>query len=164
MTSICLRFTKERSAIIHSSWHDPRKVREMTIVGTRRMIVYDDLQTHEKLRIYDVRVERPPHYDTFAEFHYSYHYGDSYIPYIKHEEPLKAECQHFVDCIQNGTEPDTSGRDGLELVRILEASSLSLKGGGAPVTFNRLREAISPNKTAAAFASNGGTRPEPVHS
>ena len=52
----------------------------MTIVGTRRMIVYDDLQTIEKIRIYDVRVERPPHYDTFAEFQYSYHYGDSYIP------------------------------------------------------------------------------------
>ncbi len=59
----------------------------MTIVGTRRMIVYDDLQTHEKIRIYDVRVERPPHYDTFADFHYSYHYGDSYIPHIKQEEP-----------------------------------------------------------------------------
>ena len=61
----------------------------MTIVGTRRMIVYDDLQTLEKIRIYDVRVERPPHYDTFAEFHYSYHYGDSYIPHLKQEEPLE---------------------------------------------------------------------------
>ena len=66
------------------------------------MIVYDDLQTHEKLRIYDVRVERPPHYDTFADFHYSYHYGDSYIPHIQQEEPLKAECQHFLDCIEKG--------------------------------------------------------------
>ena len=109
----------------------------MTIVGTRRMIVYDDLQTHEKIRIYDVRVERPPHYDSFADFHYSYHYGDSYIPHIKQEEPLKAECQHFLDCIEKGAKPLTSGSEGLELVRILEASSQSLKNHGAPVTFPR---------------------------
>ena len=61
----------------------------MTIVGTRRMIIYDDLQTHEKIRVYDVRVERPPHYDTFAEFHYSYHYGDSYIPYLSRKNRSK---------------------------------------------------------------------------
>ncbi len=60
----------KRFATIQSSWLEPRKVRDMTIVGTRRMIVYDDLQTNEKIRIYDVRVERPPHYDTFADFHY----------------------------------------------------------------------------------------------
>jgi hypothetical protein len=57
----------------------------MTIVGTRRMIVYDDLQTLEKIRVYDVRVDRPPHYDSFAEFQYSYHYGDSYIPHLHQE-------------------------------------------------------------------------------
>jgi len=109
-------------------------VREMTIVGTRRMIVYDDLQTHEKIRIYDVRVERPPHYDTFADFHYSYHYGDSYIPHIKQEEPLRAECHHFLECIEKGSKPLTGGQEGLELVRILEAASESLKGHRAPVT------------------------------
>ena len=80
VTNMSLTFRHKRFATIQSSWLEPRKVREMTIVGTRRMIVYDDLQTLEKIRIYDVRVERPPHYDTFAEFHYSYHYGDSYIP------------------------------------------------------------------------------------
>ena len=128
-----LSFPGERSAIIHSSWLDPRKIREMTIVGSKRMIVYDDVSPLEKIRIFDARVERPPHYDTFAEFHYAYHYGDVYIPYIKQEEPLKTECQHFLDCIRQGTQPLTSGEDGLELVRILEASSESLKKGGAPV-------------------------------
>ncbi len=108
------------------------------------MIVYDDLQTLEKIRVYDVRVERPPHYDTFAEFHYSYHYGDSYIPHLQQEEPLKAECQHFVECIEKGTQPLTSGSDGLELVRILEAASVSLKANGAPVTFSRNREVVPP--------------------
>ena len=137
VTNISLSFKHKRFATIQSSWLEPRKVREMTIVGTRRMIVYDDLQTHEKIRIYDVRVERPPHYDSFADFHYSYHYGDSYIPHIRQEEPLKAECQHFLDCIERGAKPLTSGYEGLELVRILEAASTSLKDRGAPVSLGQ---------------------------
>jgi predicted dehydrogenase len=135
VTNMSLSFRHKRFATIQSSWLEPRKIREMTIVGSRRMIVYDDLQTHEKIKIYDVRVERPPHYDTFAEFQYSYHYGDSYIPHIHQEEPLKSVCQHFVDCIRSGAQPNTSGQEGLDLVRILEAASASLKANGAPITF-----------------------------
>ena len=137
VTNISLTFRNKRFATIQSSWLEPRKVREMTIVGTRRMIVYDDVQTNEKIRIYDTRVERPPHHDTFAEFHYSYHYGDMYMPYIKQEEPLRGECQHFLECIEKGVEPLTSGYKGLELVKILEAASASLKEQGAPVKFSR---------------------------
>ena len=137
VTNLSLIFKNKRFATIQSSWLEPRKVREMTIVGTRRMILYDDVQTLEKIRIYDTRVERPPHYDTFADFHYSYHYGDSYIPKIQQEEPLKAECQHFLDSIANGTPPMTDGRAGLRLVKILEASSLSLKQNGAPVMLQK---------------------------
>jgi len=133
VTSMCLTFRNQKSAIINSSWLDPRKIREMTIVGSRRMIVYDDVAPLEKIRIFDARVERPPHYDTFAEFQYAYHYGDVYAPYIKQEEPLKTECQHFLDCIRDGATPLTDGNKGLELVRILEASSESLKLGGSPV-------------------------------
>src|SRR6185295_19305817 len=133
VTTMCLTFKNQRTAIIQSSWLDPRKVREMTIVGSKRMIVYDDVAPLEKLRIFDARVERPPHYDTFAEFHYAYHYGDVYVPYIKQEEPLKTECQHFLDCIKHGSTPLTSGKAGLELVRILEASSQSLKNKGGAI-------------------------------
>ncbi len=136
VTTMCLTFSGQRSAIIHSSWLDPRKVREMTIVGSKRMIVYDDLAPLEKIRVSDTRVERPPHYDTFGEFQYAYHYGDMYAPYIKQEEPLKTECQHFLDCIRTGTTPVSCGTRGTELVRILEASSESLKRGGAPVEFS----------------------------
>jgi predicted dehydrogenase len=134
VTSLSLSFPKNRFATIQSSWLEPRKVREMTIVGSRRMIVYDDLEIQQAIRIYDVRVERPPHYDTFAEFQYAYHYGDSYIPHIRQEEPLKSECQHFIDCVLNDTTPLSDGRAGLELVRILEASSVSLRNKGAPVS------------------------------
>ena len=105
----------------------------MTIVGSKRMIVYDDVAQQEKIKIFDVRVDAPPHYDTFAEFQYAYHYGDMYAPYIKQEEPLKTECQHFLDCIKHGTQPLTNGSQGLELVKILEASSLSLRQDGAAV-------------------------------
>ena len=135
VTTMCLTFSHKRSAIIQNSWIDPRKVREMTIVGSKRMIVYNDLEPLEKIRIFDMRVEHPPHYDSFAEFQYSYHYGDMYAPYVKQEEPLKTECQHFIDCINNGTTPLTCGRRGAELVKVLEAASESLRLGGAPVTF-----------------------------
>lgn len=140
VTTMCLGFAKQRTAIIHSSWLDPRKVREMTIVGSKRMVVYDDVAPLEKIRIFDARVESPPHYDTFAEFQYAYHYGDMYVPYIKQEEPLKTECQHFLDCVKHGTAPLTDGKQGLELVRILEASTQSLEKGGAPVELAGLRK------------------------
>src|SRR6202045_960176 len=150
VTNMSLTFRQGRFATIQSSWLEPRKVREMTIVGTRRMIIYDDLQPNEKIRIYDVRVERPAHYDTFADFQYSYHYGDSYIPYLKQEEPLRAECQHFLDCIEKGAKPLTGGREGLELVRILEAASTSLKNHGGPVTLLQPHEVRSSSKPAQA--------------
>jgi predicted dehydrogenase len=135
VTNMSLLFPHNRFATIQSSWLEPRKIRDMTIVGSRRMIVYDDLQTHEKIRIYDVRVERPPHYDTFAEFQYSYHYGDSYIPHLQQEEPLNLACRHFIDCIETNSAPITGGRQGLDLIRILEAASSSLKMNGAPFVF-----------------------------
>lgn len=154
VTSMSLQFSKERSAIIHSSWHDPRKVREMTIVGSKRMIVYDDIAAQEKIKVFDVRVERPPHYDTFAEFHYAYHYGDTYCPYIKQDEPLKTECQHFVQCIIEGLVPLTSGRAGLEVVKILEASSASLKKAGGPINISASARRSLSNGPLGTFVSN----------
>jgi len=133
VTNMSLNFDNGGFAIIHSSWLDPNKVREMIIVGSKKMIVYNDNEPLEKIKIFDKRVEAPPHYDTFAEFHYSYHYGDAYIPYLKQIEPLKMEAQHFLDSIRHGTTPETSGLDGLRVVQILEASSKSLKKDGARV-------------------------------
>src|SRR6202142_2011415 len=87
VTTMWLHFPGDRSEIIHSSGDDPRKTREMTIVGSKKMIVYDDVSQLEKIRVFDTRVEKPPHYDTFAEFNYAYHYGDVHIPHLKQEEP-----------------------------------------------------------------------------
>jgi predicted dehydrogenase len=133
VTMMYLAFRKNRCASIHNSWLDPKKVRQMTVVGSQRMIVYDDTEPLEKLKIYDARVEVPPHFDTFAEFTYSYHYGDAYVPYIKQEEPLKLECQHFLECIQEREVPLTNGRLGMEVVRILSAAGQSLRQQGASI-------------------------------
>jgi len=138
VTMMHLGFRKNRCAFIQNSWLDPKKVRQMTVVGSQRMIVYDDTEPLEKLKIYDARVEVPPHYDTFAEFTYSYHYGDAYVPYIKQDEPLKLECQHFIDCIRDGGMPITNGQLGLEVVRILEAANESLRLKGESVTLGDL--------------------------
>ena len=137
VTNMSLDFDNGGFATIHSSWLDPNKIREMVIVGSKQMIVYDDNEPLEKIKIYDKRVETPPHYDTFAEFTYSYHYGDVHIPYIKQTEPLKFESEHFLDCIRTGKTPETSGLDGLRVIQILEASSRSLKNGGTKVEIDR---------------------------
>lgn len=157
VTSMNLHFSEEKSAIVQSSWLDPKKVREMTIIGSERMIVYDDVAQQEKIKIFDVRVERPPHYDTFAEFHYAYHYGDMYSPYIKQDEPLKTECQHFLDCIRTGKVPLTDGNRGLEVVRILEASSASLKMKGAPIELRS--QSGRSDRAGGGHASTGSRSP-----
>lgn len=132
-----LMFASGRYATVQTSWLDPRKVREMTIVGSKRMIVYNDLEPLHKITIYDQRVEMPPHYDSFAEFHYAYHYGDVYSPYVKLDEPLKIECRHFLDCILSGDSPMTSAELATDIVRILEAASESLRQDGARIAIEK---------------------------
>ncbi len=136
ITNLSMNFERSGFAMIQSSWLDPNKIREMTIVGSKQMVVYDDMEPLEKIKIYDKRVEVPPHYDTFAEFQYSYHYGDVLAPFVKQTEPLRVECQHFLDCINSGEKPESDGRDGLNVIKILEASSHSLKKEGAMVSID----------------------------
>jgi len=133
VTNISMSFANGSFATIQSSWIDPRKIREITIVGTKKMIVYDDTEPLEKIRIYDKSVECPPHYDTFGEFQYSYHYGDIHSPFVRQEEPLRAECQHFVDCVDGSLRPDSGGPEGLAVVRVLEAANESLRDRGRSV-------------------------------
>jgi predicted dehydrogenase len=133
VTNMTIDLSNNKFAIIHSSWLDPVKTREMTFVGTKKMLVYNDLEQIETIKIYDKRVEVPPHYDTFAEFHCSYHYGDMYSPRIESIEPLKEECQHFLDCIKTGGKSRSSGIEGLRVVQVLEASDKSLKNNGKQI-------------------------------
>jgi predicted dehydrogenase len=136
VANMSLEFAGGQFATIQNSWLEPRKVRQMTIVGSRKMVVYDDIAPIEKIRIYDVRVVRPPHYGSFGEFHYAYHYGDSYIPRMAQSEPLRRMCEHFLESIFSGTRPLSCGERGLEVVRILEACSRSLRNHGAAVSLD----------------------------
>jgi predicted dehydrogenase len=151
VTVMTLNFGKGKLAIIQNSWLDPNKVRDMTIVGSRRMLVYNDLEPNEKIKIFDKRVEAPPYYDTFAEFHYSYHYGDIYSPYLKMHEPLKLECQNFIDSISGNATCESDGYNGMQVVRILEGASQSLKAGGTPVKLETLQsvQPKQPERVAA---------------
>ncbi len=126
---LTMEFADNLVAFVQSSWLDPDKIRKMTVVGSKKMMVYDDVQPTEKIRIYDKGVEKPKHYDTFAEFPYSYKYGDIIIPKIDGTEPLRTELSHFLDCIKSDVTPMSDGRRGLQVVKILEAAQKSLDQG-----------------------------------
>jgi predicted dehydrogenase len=113
-------------AHIHLSWLDPCKIRRITVVGSKKMVVFNDMDPQGKIKIYDKGVQAPPYTDTYAEWQCSYHSGDILIPSIRMVEPLRLECQHFIDCIHGHCEPRSSGRDGLEVVKVLEAAQRSL--------------------------------------
>jgi len=135
-----LNFKNGMIAFIHSSWLDPNKIRRTTIVGSRRMLVYDDIEPQEKIKIYDKGVDVPPYYDTYADFHFSYRYGDIYSPRIDDYEPLKKECDHFIECVKRGMIPLTDGYSGLRVVSILEAATKSLRFSGRAVQIQGMRE------------------------
>lgn len=116
-------------ADIRISWLDPCKIRRYTVVGSEKMLVYDDVEPENKIVIYDKGVTIPPYTSTEEEFRLSYRTGDA-VPYpVKWVEPLREECQHFVDCVSQGLEPRSNARMGLEVVRILETVQHSLLNG-----------------------------------
>jgi predicted dehydrogenase len=126
-----LEFQNKVTAHLHLSWLDPCKVRRITIVGSQKMLVYDDVESLEKIRIYDKGVEDPAYTETYGDFVCSYHYGDIVIPHIKFTEPLRIECQHFINCILDESRtPISCGEQGLAVVQILEAAQHSLENDG----------------------------------
>jgi len=129
---LSLRFSDGKMANIHLSWLDPRKLRRITIVGSKKMVVFDDMEASEKLKIYDKGV-RNLSYDTYGEY-LGLRFGDITIPSIKMTEPLRTEAEHFIQCIESRKEPKTGGREGLNVVALLLAAQKSLKNKGVPVT------------------------------
>ncbi len=127
---LTLQFADGVIAFIHVSWLDPNKIRRATIVGSRKMLVYDDTALQEKIRVYDKGVTVQPYYNTFGDFQLAYRYGDIHIPRVEESEPLRLECAHFVECIRTGATPKTDGLNGLRVVSILEAAEMSLRDGG----------------------------------
>jgi predicted dehydrogenase len=116
-------------ANLRLSWLDPVKQRTTTVVGSQKMLVYDDI-AEDKVVIYDKGVEIPPYSVTEAEFRASYRHGEETRYQIQWREPLGMECKHFVECIQSGSTPRSSGIDGLRVLKVLETAQRSLFNGG----------------------------------
>jgi predicted dehydrogenase len=128
---LSLYFENRIMAHIHLSWLDPHKVRKTTIVGANKMAVFDDTEASEKLKIYNNHAELPSirSYGDSIQVRF----GDILIPRIDMIEPLKLECQHFIECVKNHTVPLSDGQDGLRVIRILEAAQKSMEHDGEPV-------------------------------
>lgn len=128
-----MEFASGALAHIQLSWLDPHKERKLTVVGDRKMVVFDDMQPREKLRIYDKGVTRPPAYTSWGES-LAVREGDIFIPKIANVEPLVAELSHFVRVARGAEAPRAGAADGVRVVRVLEAASRSLANGGVPVS------------------------------
>ncbi len=123
-------FEDGQIAHMHTSWLDPHKVRKVTVVGSKKMAVIDDTSGTEKVRVYDKGVGYgSPRYLGFGES-MAIRTGDIHIPKIPVNEPLRAECTHFLECVQSGSTPRTDARNGLAVVRILQAVRESLRRRG----------------------------------
>ena len=119
---------------LHASWLNARKARDITVVGERRMLTFDDMDLNEPLRIYDKQVTdvrtRPTYVDSFASFRASVRKGDITVPKVPLGEPLAAQCAHFLECIVSGKQPFTGAPEGIAVVRALEAMQRSIRARG----------------------------------
>lgn len=134
---VTLEYPNGVGAHLHLGWLDPRKMRLMTLVGSKKMVVYDDVSLDAKIQIYDKGISNLDDFlktpETFAEFQFQLRMGDLVIPTIHFGEPLQSECQHFIDCIRNNRQPRTDALNGLRVVRVLEAAEYSIAQDGKPV-------------------------------
>ena len=114
-------------AHIHVSWLEPRKVRQLTVVGSKKMAVYDDTAADERIRVHDKAALRPvDDAGSGAPGQVSYHFGPTTSPVVKFDEPLAVQAQHFIECVTTGGQPRTDGANGLAVVQVIEAAQLSL--------------------------------------
>jgi predicted dehydrogenase len=134
---LTLRFPNNIIGHIHVSWFDYKKIRKMVTVGSKKMAVFDDTETNEKLKIITATQPDERLHLTYDEFLRAIRYGDIYTPSIDLTEPLKLEISHFMECIKNRKQPKTDGYNGLQVVKILEAAQKSLMKNGALVKINK---------------------------
>jgi predicted dehydrogenase len=130
---LTLFFAGTAIAHLHVNWLAPVKVRRTLIGGSRRMIVYDDLEPSEKVKVYDCGVTVSDDPESRYRARYDYRVGGMTAPQFDTAEPLRRMVEHFLDCVRDGAVPRTDGRAGLAIVRILEAAKASMDDGGRPV-------------------------------
>jgi predicted dehydrogenase len=130
---LTLFFEKSLMAHIHVNWLAPVKIRRTLISGSRKMIVYDDLEPSEKVKIYDKGIELTDSKESIYKMLIGYRTGDLWVPQLDLTEALKTEARHFVECIEQGQKPISDGGSGLRVVRILEAATQSMVEKGRPI-------------------------------
>jgi predicted dehydrogenase len=128
-----IKFADGKMANIHCSWLDPHKIRKVTVVGSDKMVTFDDMEATEKVRLYDKAASVKHDITTSYAEVISLRFGDIVIPKVPTGEPLSLECQHFIDSVLDHTPVRSDGTDGLRVVRVLEAGQKSLKSHGRPV-------------------------------
>lgn len=137
---IIIKYPDNITANLHVSWLDPCKIRKATIVGSKKMLVYDDIEQHNKIKMFDKGVElktnslpKDGYYDTWEEFRLTYRRGEEKFVKIEYKEPLKEMAEHFIDCIISGKRPRSDGFSGLNVVKAIEAAQESLKKEGKEI-------------------------------
>lgn len=133
---ITLRYSNGLLASIHVSWLAPQKRREITVVGSKKMLIFNDMKPEEQLRIYNKRVIRD--YQTFGEFKLLCQEGDIRVPKISTIEPLKNLCFHFLEGVRTGKKLLASGEDGLQVVAMMEAIQRSMEEKGTPIPIRKM--------------------------
>ena len=152
VSMMSVEFSGGRVAQTQVSWLSPEKVRKTMIVGSRKMVVYDDVSVEQKVQIFDKgvdvkKISAPP---GFGEFQLATRSGDLVVPKVDLTEPLKIECAHFVECVREGRKPMSDGVNGLRVVEVLEAATTSMREGGRAVRLRPSAERSQPVKVQAA--------------
>ena len=137
---ITMFFNSTMIAHVHVNWLAPVKVRSTLLGGSRKMIVYDDLEPSEKIKVYDRGITVSPQSDSLYELMVGYRSGDMWSPRLETTEALRVEIQHLVDCVEHSRRPMADGEAGMEVVRILEKGTLSMRERGRPVELTSLRK------------------------
>lgn len=155
-------------ANVHVSWLNPKKVREVTVVGSNKMVVFDDLKTEQRVKVHDKGVTAVTDGADLTAVPMSYRHGDIVSPYLAMNEPLRVEDEHFLDCVQTGLRPLTDGESGLEVVRVLEAAQRAMCEGVAVRLPGRARdhssvpllEGTSPTRSVVKTVPSGAAQQE----
>ena len=140
---VTLQYDDDFIAHFHLNWLSPVKIRQTLIGGAQRMVVWNDLDPDEKIKVYDKGIDQQP--DTQEQAYkalVSYRIGDAWIPQVERHEALALEASHFLDCIRGGATPTTPGEAGREVVRLLEATTHSLREGGRAVELEALEPRV----------------------
>jgi predicted dehydrogenase len=142
MAHITLFFASNCVAHVSVNWLSPIKVRQTFVGGSKKMIVYDDLEPTEKIKVYDKGITLNGSSEKAQQFRIGYRAGDMWAPHISTKEALQTEVEHFIDCVRTGAPPVSDGLSGLRVIEVLEAASRSIAAKGKPILLKQPRKVV----------------------